>query len=258
MDSSLYMSEQDDLSHTDYASVVDFDSEDSDMDFCIDSDEGFVAELEWNTWDEACALKFRNASGAVNISDNVYNMEDGGHLARDVCYTGLLVDAHGYVGYVDGDMYFARLCLLGRSGVENIRKRSEEYVDVRGLNHRHTVRWDPGVADSRALVVCYDCLCLISLFQTVMSLSYDWDEVFGWIGHDEGYDRSADGELRYLPRRLYLPLVVDRMTQYLTEIKVPSWSLVLSETMYTGARQCVCVPMEHRRGSFPREGFRSL
>ena len=45
-----------------------------------------MAELKWNTWDEACALEFQNASGvfppdstvvhpAVNIEDNVYNME---------------------------------------------------------------------------------------------------------------------------------------------------------------------------------------
>ena len=108
------------------------------------------------------------------------------------------------------------------------------------LSHRHTVRWDLGVADSRALAVCYECLCLISLFRTVMSLSFVWDEVFGWTGHDEGYDRSPGWELWYLPRRLYSPLVVDRMTQYLTKIKVPGWSLVLSGDMYTGARRCVC------------------
>ena len=30
------------------------------------------------------------------------------------------------------------------------------------------------------------------------------------------------------------------MTHYLTEIKVMGWSLVLPETMYTGARRCVC------------------
>ena len=70
-------------------------------------------------------------------------------------------------------------------------------------------------------------------------MSYDWDEVFGWIGHDEGYDCSPAGALG-LPRCLYSLLVMDRMTQYLTEIKVPGWSLVLSETMYTGARPCVC------------------
>ena len=286
---------------------------------------------------------------AVDFNDIVNGMEDGGHIAWDVCNTGLSFNAHGYVGstvgYVDGDMYSARWCLLGASGVENIRTRSEKYVEIRGLSHRHAVRWDPGVADSRGLAVCYDCLWLISLFRTVMSLSYDWDEVFGWIGHEEGYDRSpgwelrclprrlyspldVDGdmysarlcllgpsgvenirtrsekyvdirrlshrhavrwdpgvadsrglavcydclwlislfrtvmslsydwdevfvwigheegydrspgwELRCLPRRLYSPLVVDGMTQYLTEIKVPGWSLVLNETMNTGARR---------------------
>ena len=120
---------------------------------------------------------------------------------------------HEYVGYVDGDIYIAHLCLLGRSGMENIMQRNEEYVDVRGLNHRHTVSWDPGLADSRPLAVCYDCLCLISLFRTVMSLSYNLDEVFGWIGHDEGYDCSPAGALGYLPQCLYSPLVMDWMTQ---------------------------------------------
>ena len=28
-----------------------------------------------------------------------------------------------------------------------------------------------------------------------MSLYYYWDEVFGWIGQDEGYDYSPAGEL---------------------------------------------------------------
>ena len=184
----MCISEQDDLSYADVASVVDFDSEDSDVDFCFNSDKGSVAELEWNTWDEACALEFQNASEmfppdsdvvrqAVTIKDNIYNMEDVRHPAWDVCFTGLAIDTHGYV---DGDIHIARVCLIGRSGVENIMERNEQFGDVRRLNHRHTVIWDPGVADSRPLAVCYDCLCLISLFRTVMSLSYDWDEVFGW------------------------------------------------------------------------------
>ena len=194
-----------------------------------------VSKCVWNFAPDSAVVR-----PAVNIKDSIYDMEeDGGHPAWDVCCTGLAIDTHGYVGYVDGDIYMARLCLLGRSGMENIMQRNEEYVDVRRLNHRHTVSWDTGVADSRPLAMCYDCLCLISLFRTVMSLSYDWDAVFGWIGHDEGYDCSPAGALGYLPRCLYSPLVMDGMTQYLTEIKVPGWSLVLSETMYTGARRCV-------------------
>ena len=160
-----------------------------------------MAELEWNTWDEVCALDFQNASGAfppvpavvgpaVKFRDNFTSKEDGEKAVRDLCITRLSLHAHRHFGlpgneYVDGDMYSARLCLLEPSGVEDVMERRKEYVDIRGLNHRHTVRWDPGVVDSRVLTVWYDCLCLISLFRTVMSLSYDWDEVFVWTGHDE-------------------------------------------------------------------------
>ena len=62
-------------------------SEDSYEDIGFNLDEGSVAELEWNTWDEECALEFQNASGvfppnstvvhpAVNLKDNVYHMEE--------------------------------------------------------------------------------------------------------------------------------------------------------------------------------------
>ena len=40
-------------------------------------------------------------------------------------------------------------------------------MDSQGLNHWHTVSWDPGVADSRVLSVCYDCICLMALFRVV-------------------------------------------------------------------------------------------
>ena len=111
------------------------------------------------------------------------------------------------------------------AGVENLLERRDGYVDNQGLNHWHTVSWDPGVADSRVLTVCYDCLCLIALFWTVMSLPRDWVEMLVWTGHDKGYGRSSGWELRYLPR-LYPPCVVHRVADYLTEIKVPGWSFV--------------------------------
>ena len=53
-----------------------------------------------------------------------------------------------------------------------------------------------------------------------------------WVGHEKGYDCSPAGELGYLPRRLCTPLAMDRMTQYLTEIKGPGWSLMFSKTLY--------------------------
>ena len=52
---SLCMSEQDNLSYVDVASMGDFDGVVSNDAIGFDSDEGSVAELEWNTWDDACA-----------------------------------------------------------------------------------------------------------------------------------------------------------------------------------------------------------
>ena len=55
VDNSLCISNQDKLSYVDVASMGDFDSEDFDDAIGFDSDEGSVAELEWNTWDDAHA-----------------------------------------------------------------------------------------------------------------------------------------------------------------------------------------------------------
>ena len=140
--------------------------------------------------------------------------------------------------------------------MDELQDLRDECVDSQGLNHWHTVSWDPGVADSRVLSVCYDCLCLMALFRDVMSVAHDWVEVFVWTGQHEGSCRSTGWELRYLPR-IYPPCVVDRLGGYLTEIKVPRLGLVLSVDKDNGARRCVCVYVELRWGSFPREGFLS-
>ena len=55
--------------------------------------------------------------------------------------------------------------------------------------------------------------------------------------HDEEETRN---HLGYVPRCLCLPLVVDGMTQSLTEFKGPGCGLIVSETGYTGGRRCVC------------------
>ena len=53
----LDMSKQNGLNYVDVASMKDFDATDD------NSDTGSVAELEWNTSDDACAWEFRSASG---------------------------------------------------------------------------------------------------------------------------------------------------------------------------------------------------
>ena len=90
-----------------------------------------------------------------------------------------------------------------------------------------------------------------------MSLSCDGDRVFEWTGHEGGYDCSPAEKLGYLPQCLCSPWVMDRMTQYLTEINRPGSGLMLSKTMYAGSRRRVCT-----RGTPPEacsaEGCHSL
>ena len=154
---------------------------------------------------------------------------------------------------VDRDACNGRLCLLYTESVVDLQDLRDRYVNSRGLNHWHTVSWDPGAADSRVLSACYDCLCLMVLLRTVMSLACDWVEVFVWAGHDKGSCHSTSWELRYLPR-IYPPCVVHRLGGYLTEIKVPGFGLVRTRTIAPGG---VRVCAEHRWVFFPREGFHS-
>ena len=65
MDNSVGVSNQDNLSSVDVASMGDFDSEDFDDAIGFDLDKGSVTELEWNTWDDACVWEFQYASGHV-------------------------------------------------------------------------------------------------------------------------------------------------------------------------------------------------
>ena len=98
VDNSLCISNRDNLSSVDVASMGDFDSVDFGDAIGFDSDKGSVAELEWNTWDDACAWEFQNASGdfsldfviatpAVLLKDVVYPMEDCGFPEWDGCWT---------------------------------------------------------------------------------------------------------------------------------------------------------------------------
>ena len=112
--------------------------------------------------------------------------------------------------------YTMRMCLL-YPDAGNLKSGS---MDSQRLDHWRTVIWDPGIVDSRVLSVCYDCLCLMALFRTVMSSVHHWAEWSVWTGPDAWYCWTMAWEERYLPR-LHPPCVVDRLCGYNTEIKVP-------------------------------------
>ena len=120
-----------------------------------------------------------------------------------------------------------RVCLLYPVGAGDLKGGS---VDGWRLDHWRTVVWEPGIVDSRALSVCYDCLCLMALFWAVMSLvhhSRHWVEWSVWTRTDAGYCRTIAWEEHYLPR-LHPPCVVDRLCGYRTKIKVPGFVLMLN------------------------------
>ena len=219
-DVSWNMSEEEELINSDVEPVVDFDSNNLDVNFCCDSDVGSVADLEWNTWDDACALDFQDASGAfppdpavvrpvVGFSDIFFCDEECDNAATDRRIARISPSANRHVGqtsseYAGGDtpcwcggFTGAARQICRQSGTESLAMVSS--AGVVPLPTGPTASWDPGVADSRVLSVCYDCLCLIALLRTVMSLPRDWVEVFEWTGHDKGYCRSSGWELWYLP-----------------------------------------------------------
>ena len=74
----------------------------------------------------------------------------------------------GDVELSHGDM--ERFCLLYPADPRSMHNGTETIaMDGQRLDHWRSVVWDPGIVSSQGLSVCYDCLCLMSLFQAVMS-----------------------------------------------------------------------------------------
>ena len=88
------------------------------------------------------------------------------------------------------------------------------------------------------LSVCYDCLCLMALFRTVMYLTHYWAERIVWTGPDEGSGRYMTWREQYLPG-LYPPCVVDWLHEVATEIKVFHCVSMIHVDENNSGRRCV-------------------
>ena len=64
------------------------------------------------------------------------------------------------ISVVNREMYLygRRLCLLCPVGTADLRILRNGSVDELRMDHSRTVTWDPGIADSRTILVCYDYL----------------------------------------------------------------------------------------------------
>ena len=170
-------------SYEDVASMGDFDDEDFSDTTGFDSDMGSWAEFGWNTRNDACAWESWSASGdfppdsaialpAVLVKDVVCYRDDGKFPEWDVCYTGINSVNNRY-RYVDGDIYFVRLCVLKRPSRRDIGVWNNDKVNDWGLKHRFTIDWYMDATDSPPSAVCHDCLYLVNLIRTMRYLFYD-------------------------------------------------------------------------------------
>ena len=131
----LDMSTQNGLHYVDVASMKDFDATDD------NSDTGSVAELEWNTWDDACAWEFRSASGKFPPE---LDLNPPAELLRNNCYytdDDGSPEGLGHGGYVDGGIYPPRLCLWQQRSLWDSGIRNDDSMIIQRLNHKQTIYW---------------------------------------------------------------------------------------------------------------------
>ena len=184
MNIGLDMSKQNGLNCVDVAYIEDFDATGD------NSDTGSVAELEWNTWDDACAWELRSASG--NLPTEL-DLNPPAELLKNTSYytdDDGSPEGLGHGGYEDGGIYPPRLCLWQQPSLWDSGIRNDDSMIIQRLNHKLTIYWHIADMEYPSPAVCYDCMCLISLIWTMMSLSYDGYGMVKWTGHDGGYDCS--------------------------------------------------------------------
>ena len=137
-------------------SVADLDGDMSDEEDCCDSDDRDMLENE------------------DFVDSDVWSVTDLDSYRSDVDDETTCDLDMGSVADLERDTYGGRLCLLCPDGMEDLRDLRGGSVDDHRMDHSRTVSWDQGIADSRTLSICYDCLCLMTLFRTVMYLARYW------------------------------------------------------------------------------------
>ena len=73
-----------------------------------------------------------------------------------------------HIGVRDADLSHGdteRVCLLYPAGARCVNNGTVAIaLDSQRLDHWRSVVWDPGIVGSQGLSVCYDCLCLMTLY----------------------------------------------------------------------------------------------
>ena len=212
---------------SDNGSITDFDGSMPEGAYCVVSDDGSAADLDMDMLDIVdyddsdvwSVTDFSSCSSDVDVQDNCdFNVI-------------FVVDSEMYLSAYMVDVY-AYCALLAR--------RNYGSVDELRMDHSRTVTWDQGIADSLTILVCYDCLCLMALFRTVMYLVHYWTGRIVWTGPDEGPGRSMAWMEQYLSG-VYPPCVVDWLLNDVTEIKAFDRFFVINVDRNNSDPRCTCV-----------------
>ena len=67
------------------------------------------------------------------------------------------------ISVVDREMnvYDRRLCLLWPVGTADLRILQDRSIGDLRMKHSRTISWDPGIADSRTILVCYSTVAFV-------------------------------------------------------------------------------------------------
>ena len=113
-----------------------------------------------------------------------------------------------------GDMTW--LCLLSSADAGTVEDRAMSMgLGGQSLDRWRGGIWDPGIIGQQDICVCYDCICLMALFRTIIVLMQDWAVWPVWTVIGSGYCRTIAWELGWL-HRLIMPCDVDLVCAKMT------------------------------------------
>ena len=192
------------------------------------------AELEYKTWEDACAWECRIALLILIQNPPTDIMRT--YTENDEC-----PEKFGRGGCVDSSLHPPWICFAQQHCCGDGEIQNNANTPIRGLYPKLMTCRQTEDMDCLPHAVCCDCVCLMPLIRITMPLFSDGDGTVNRTGYDGDYDSSTAELLGWLPRRLYGLWVMDGMTQRQTKINGQYSDILLRKTMNDGGRRDVWI-----------------
>ena len=136
--------------------------------------------------------------------------------------------------WINRKLHSPWICTAHQHGWEN---SDRQMCDIMDIAEWYPITMDclqPEKGNCLSHAVCDDSVALMPLIQINRTLFSDGGDSAGGSGHDSDDDGSPAGLLGYLPRCLYWPWSLHRMTQCQAKIKGPSVNRLTRVIVYDG------------------------